>query len=99
MPVPDPTPTTRSRSAVRQYIVGRTHGSVHPRSVGDLATEVAAYKHGVDTADVSESDEMRMRVGLQHIHLPALDDKGTIPYDRENGMVRPCEAAPLPIPK
>lgn len=65
-----------------------------------LLRELAATDGTVTVAELAQSvagaaDESihpdRIRIRLQHVHLPALSDGDVVEYDPESGVVRPTE--------
>lgn len=57
-------------------------------SLRDLARRVAAVERDTDPDRVLEDEFERVYLGLQHNHVPRLEDAGVVEYDEDDRQVR-----------
>lgn len=57
-------------------------------SLQGLARRVAAVERGTDPEQVLEDEFERVYLGLQHNHVPRLEDAGVVEYDEDDRRVR-----------
>lgn len=58
-------------------------------SVDELVTEIASWENDKGADDVTSDERKRVYTALQQTHLPALEQKGILAYDREESLVEP----------
>lgn len=71
------------RRKVLRYL-RNTHGPVRMR---DIAEQVAAWEHDTTVEDLSSDQRQRVYIPLYQSHLPKLDKKGVIDYQKNRGIV------------
>ncbi|MFB6107187.1 MAG: DUF308 domain-containing protein [Halobacteriaceae archaeon] len=54
-----------------------------------LSRQLAAWEYGKDTGEVTTTERHRVHIALQQFHLPKLDEKGFVTYDKRAGTVAP----------
>lgn len=59
--------------------------------MGDLVDVVSAKEHETTVAELTETQRQRVYIPLYQEHLPKLDTKGVIEYNRSRGIVRPTD--------
>lgn len=74
------------------YIVQQTD----PTTLTEAARTIAAAETEYQPANVPNDVLEDVRVDLQHVHLPKLQDSGVIEYDARNGDIR-CGSLPEPL--
>ena len=60
-------------------------------ALSDLAEVIAAWETGKTAADLSSNERKRIYTALQQFHLPKMDEKGLLVYDRHRGVVSLAE--------
>lgn len=78
--------TNRRRDAI-SYLLDREG----PVKMGEIAEHVAAKEHDTTVAELTSSQRQRVYIPLYQSHLPKLDKKGVIEYDKPRGIVRPTD--------
>ena len=78
--------TNRRRDAI-SYLLDREG----PVKMGDIAEHVAAKEHETTVAELTSTQRQRVYIPLYQSHLPKLDTKGVIEYDKPRGIVRPTD--------
>lgn len=68
----------------------RTEGEV---TLSELAEHIAAKENGVETHQLTSDQRKCVYVNLYQCHLPSMDDKGVIDYERERGRIELLDAA------
>ena len=61
--------------------------------LGDLARQVASWENDTEVDTVSASERKNVYTSLQQFHLPKLDEKGIVEFDKREGTV---ELGPVP---
>lgn len=75
---------TNRRRDVIEYLLDEDG----PVKMGTLAEHVAALEHDTTVAELTSRQRQRVYVPLYQTHLPKLDEKGVIEYDKRRGIVR-----------
>ena len=78
--------TNRRRDAI-SYLLDREG----PVKMGEIAEHVAAKEHETTLAELTSTQRQRVYIPLYQSHLPKLDSKGVIEYDKSRGIVRPTD--------
>lgn len=78
--------TNRRRDAI-SYLLDRED----PVKMSDIAEHVSATEHETTVAELTSTQRQRVYIPLYQSHLPKLDTKGVIDYDKPRGIVRPTE--------
>ena len=78
--------TNRRRDAIG-YLLDRDG----PVKMRDIAEYVAAKEHETTVAELTSTQRQRVYIPLYQSHLPKLDKKGVIEYDKSRGIVRPTD--------
>ncbi len=79
--------TNRRRDTIR-YLLELGEDSVKMR---DIAEHVAAREHDTTVAELTSAQRQRVYIPLYQSHLPKLDKKGVIEYNKSRGIVRPTD--------
>ncbi|MXV61270.1 hypothetical protein GS429_04165 [Natronorubrum sp. JWXQ-INN-674] len=74
---------TRRRRDVLRYL-RTTDGPVRLR---DLAEQVAAWEQETTIENLTSSQRQRVYISLYQSHLPKLDNRGIVDYDKDRGVV------------
>lgn len=101
-PQPDATPElppddvfhilqTNRRRDVISYLLDEDE----PVKMGHLAEVIAAKEHGTTVAQLTSTQRQRVYIPLYQTHLPKLDEKGVIDYNKSRGIVRPADRLEL----
>lgn len=64
-----------------------------PVRLRDLAEHVAAWEHDVSVAELTSTQRQRVYISLYQTHLPKLDEKGIVEYDKERGVLEATDRA------
>jgi hypothetical protein len=64
-------------------------------SLSELAEHVAAIEEDTTVEALTSQQRKRVYVGLYQCHLPKMDDKGIISYDKDRGTIDPGPNLPL----
>ncbi|SEV87638.1 DUF7344 domain-containing protein [Natrinema salifodinae] len=78
--------TNRRRDAIR-YLLDRED----PVKMRDIAEVIAANEHETTVAELTSTQRQRVYIPLYQKHLPKLDEKGIIEYNKSRGIVRPTD--------
>jgi len=76
----------------RRYTVHALEGTDEPMEIGDIAEQVAAWENDIDQSHVSYDERKRVYTALQQSHLPKMDEKGVVEFDKNRGTVAPTPA-------
>ena len=76
----------------RRYTVHALNGTEEPMEIGDIAEKVAAWENGVEEGRVTYDERKRVYTALQQSHLPKMDDKGVVEFNKNRGTVEPTDA-------
>lgn len=76
----------------RRYTVHALEGNDGPMELGTIAEKVAAWENDIDENRVSYKERKRVYTALQQSHLPMMEKKGVVEYDKPRGVV---EAKPM----
>jgi hypothetical protein len=68
----------------------REEGAV---DLGPLAEQIAAWETDTPVELVSSSERKRVYTSLQQFHLPKMDEKGVVEFDRRGGTIELTERA------
>lgn len=79
---------TRRRRDVLRYL----RDADGPMTLRELAEEIAADEHGTTVENLTSSQRQRVYISLYQSHLPKLDTRGIVDYDKDRGIV---ESTPL----
>ncbi|WP_137291730.1 DUF7344 domain-containing protein [Natronorubrum halophilum] len=79
---------TRRRRDVLRYL----HTADEPVRLRDLAEQIAAWEHEVTVENLTSSQRQRVYISLYQSHLPKLDNRGIVSYDKDRGTI---ESTPL----
>lgn len=74
--------TRRRRDALR-YL--RTRDD--PVPLRDLAEQIAAWEHGTTVENLHSDQRQRVYISLYQTHLPKLDARGIVDYDKDRGTI------------
>lgn len=74
---------TRRRRDVLRYL----RDADGPVELRDLAEQVAAWEHGTTVDGLSSGQRQRVYISLYQSHLPKLDNRGIVTYDKDRGLV------------
>lgn len=66
-----------------------------PVKMGHLAEIIAAKEHETTVAQLTSTQRQRVYIPLYQTHLPKLDEKGVIDYNKPRGIVRPADRLEL----
>lgn len=78
---------TNRRRDVIVYLLEKNE----PVKMGDIAEIIAADEHETTVAELTSTQRQRVYIPLYQTHLPKLDEKGVIAYNKSRGIVRPAE--------
>nr|WP_049914803.1 hypothetical protein [Haloterrigena salina] len=78
--------TNRRRDTIA-YLLDREG----PIKMSDIAEHVAAKEHETTVKELTSKQRQRVYIPLYQSHLPKLDTKGIIDYNKPRGIVRPTE--------
>lgn len=67
------------------------HSAPEPVPSDDLATALAAWTDGKETAAVSDDERMQAAIAVEHVHLPRLSEAELIEYDEAADAVTPAD--------
>lgn len=73
----------------RRYTVHALEANGGPMELGTIAERVAAWENGIDEMEVSYDERKRVYTALQQSHLPMMERKGVVEYDKPRGVVEP----------
>ncbi|MFB6074296.1 MAG: hypothetical protein ABEJ89_04725 [Haloarculaceae archaeon] len=71
----------------RRYVLRYLRRYGGPVSLGDLATQVAAWEYEVPCEEISQTQRKRVYTTLQQTHLPKMDEVGIVSYDSDSGQI------------
>jgi hypothetical protein len=75
----------------RRYALHYLRRQGEPVALSDLAEVIAAWETGKAAVDLSSKERKRIYTALQQFHLPKMDEKGLLVYDRHRGVVSLAE--------
>lgn len=78
--------TNRRRESIRYLLDHEDKGAVRMR---DIAEHIAAQEHDTTVRQLTSTQRQRVYIPLYQSHLPKLDKKGIIEYEKSRGIVRP----------
>ena len=81
--------SNRRRRYVLHYLKQLEGGTT---TLPELATQVAAWETGESVPAVSYDDRKSVQTSLYQLHLPKLDEKGLVEYDRRAGEIERTDA-------
>ncbi|WP_440764934.1 DUF7344 domain-containing protein [Natronorubrum sp. DTA7] len=81
---------TRRRRDVLRYL--RTNDD--PVLLSDLAEQVAAWEHETTVENLHSDQRQRVYISLYQSHLPKLDTRGIIDYDKDRGTITATDLTP-----
>ncbi len=61
--------------------------------IGEVSEQVAAWETGKTVSDVGAAERKRVYTALQQCHLPRMDEKGIVRFERDGGVVELGETA------
>ena len=76
----------------RRYTVHALEGNGREMELGEIAEKVAAWENDIDEVEVSYDERKRVYTALQQSHLPKMERKGVVEYDKNRGIVKPTPA-------
>lgn len=76
--------TNRRRESIRYLLDHEDEGAIRMR---DIAEHVAAKEHDTTVSQLTSTQRQRVYIPLYQLHLPKLDKKGIIEYDKPRGIV------------
>ncbi|ELY57462.1 DUF7344 domain-containing protein [Natronolimnohabitans innermongolicus] len=79
--------TSRRRHVLEYLRIGD-----EPMTLRTLAERIAAREHGTTVENLTSSQRQRVYISLYQSHLPKLDTRGIVEYDKDRGTV---ESTPL----
>lgn len=82
---------TNRRRAVLDYLLDKDG----PIKMSVIAEHVAADEHETTVAELTSAQRQRVYIPLYQSHLPKLDKKGIIEYDKPRGIVSPNDRIEL----
>jgi hypothetical protein len=62
-------------------------------ALGEVSEQVAAWETDKTVRDVDTAERKRVYTSLQQCHLPQMDKKGVVNFEREEGVIELGEAA------
>ena len=78
----------------RRYVLHYLeHRESDVAALGDLAEQVAAWEYDKPVAGLTPAERKRVKNALHQFHLPKMDDRGFLEYDRDRGLVALTDAA------
>ncbi|ADB62940.1 hypothetical protein Htur_4111 (plasmid) [Haloterrigena turkmenica DSM 5511] len=78
--------TNRRRESIRYLLDHEDERAVRMR---DIAEHIAAKEHDTTVKQLTSTQRQRVYIPLYQSHLPKLDKKGIIEYEKTRGIVRP----------
>ncbi|WP_436343780.1 DUF7344 domain-containing protein [Natronorubrum sp. FCH18a] len=81
--------TRRRRDALR-YL----RANDDPVLLSDLAEQVAAWEHETTVENLHSDQRQRVYISLYQSHLPKLDTRGIIDYDKDRGTITSTSITP-----
>ena len=76
----------------RRHVLRYLRTADEPVALRDLAERIAAWEHETTVENLNSSQRQRVYISLYQSHLPKLDTRGIIEYDKDRGIV---ESTPL----
>lgn len=76
----------------RRYAVHALKGNGGEMKLGELADKVAAWENDVEVGGTSYDERKRVYTALQQSHLPKMDKKGVVEFDKNRGVIEPTPA-------
>ncbi|MFB6112800.1 MAG: hypothetical protein ABEJ58_01700 [Halodesulfurarchaeum sp.] len=76
----------------RRYTVHALQGNDGPMEIGTIAEKVAAWENGIERNRLSYDERKRVYTALQQTHLPKMEEKGVVEYEKNRGIVKPTSA-------
>ncbi|MFC6718054.1 hypothetical protein ACFQGT_10490 [Natrialbaceae archaeon GCM10025810] len=58
-------------------------------TVNDLTKAIIKHNHHTSPMEVSKEESRTIRISLQHVHIPKLEDLSLVNYDTERQLVEP----------
>lgn len=74
---------TKRRRDVLRYLQTRTE----PVELGELAEQIAAWEQETTVDQLHSTERQRVYISLYQSHLPKLDNRGIVDYDKDRGFV------------
>ncbi|QSW98989.1 DUF7344 domain-containing protein [Haloterrigena alkaliphila] len=76
----------------RRHVLRYLRGADDPVTLREVAERIAAWEHDTTVENLSSSQRQRVYISLYQSHLPKLDTRGIIHYDKDRGTI---ESTPL----
>jgi hypothetical protein len=76
----------------RRYALHALRGADGELELGEVAEQVAAWENRTTVDDIGADERKHAYTALQQRHLPRMDDKGVVDFDRRAGVVAPTAA-------
>ncbi|WP_458190374.1 DUF7344 domain-containing protein [Haladaptatus sp. NG-WS-4] len=72
----------------RRLVLYYLHELDGPAEIGDIATQVVAWKTGKPCEDVTDDERDQTLIRLRNVDLPKLADAGVVEYDSRTNVAR-----------
>lgn len=76
----------------RRHVLRHLRRAGEPMTLRDLAERIAAREHETTVENLTSDQRQRVYISLYQSHLPKLDTRGIVDYDKDRGIV---ESTPL----
>jgi hypothetical protein len=80
------------RRQVLRYLL--EHTDDRTAELYDITRQIAAWENDNTVEEVTSTQRMRVYTALRQSHLPMMDDRGVIEYDKDRGHVALTDEAP-----
>lgn len=72
----------------RRLTLGYLRQHDEPVSLGELAESIASHENDKPEAQLNAMERKRVYVGLYQCHLPMMDDRGAVDFNKPRGRIR-----------
>ena len=76
----------------RRHVLRYLRSADEPVTLRQLAERIAAWEHETTVENLNSDQRQRVYISLYQTHLPKLDTRGVVDYDKDRGTV---ESTPL----
>jgi hypothetical protein len=75
----------------RRYVLQYLQEIDQQATLSDLAEQIAAWENNTELRRITSDERKRVYVGLYQVHLPKMDDRGVVSFNKHRGIIEPGE--------